>query len=88
MLIGVNVPPQQVRLDALITTQKTLDLETLLAEDSTFYGGHLLPHVVEWGVRKLYLGGRACTARCVTPCAPPRRHVRAGAGPGLQLPGT
>ena len=42
-----NVPPQQVRLDALITTQKTLDLETLLAEDSTFYGD-LFPHVVKW----------------------------------------
>ena len=35
------------RLDALITTQKTLDLETLLAEDSTFYGD-LFPHVVKW----------------------------------------
>jgi hypothetical protein len=30
------VPPRQVRLDDLITTKTTLDLETLLAEDSTF----------------------------------------------------
>lgn len=33
--------------------QKTLNLETLLAEDSTFYGD-LFPHVVKWG-GELYL---------------------------------
>ena len=43
-----GIPPQQVRLDTLITTQKTLNLETLLAEDSTYYGD-LFPHVVKWG---------------------------------------
>lgn len=48
-----GIPPQQVRLDTLITTQKTLNLETLLAEDSTFYGD-LFPHVVKWG-DELYL---------------------------------
>lgn len=48
-----GIPPQQVRLDTLITTQKTLNLETLLAEDSTFYGD-LFPHVVKWG-GELYL---------------------------------
>ena len=28
----------QVRLDQLVTTKRTLDLEALLEEDSTFYG--------------------------------------------------
>jgi Arc/MetJ family transcription regulator len=36
-----------VRLDQLITTQDTLQLATLLAEDSTFYGD-LFAHVVQW----------------------------------------
>ena len=48
-----KIPPQQVRLDSMITTQKMLDLETLLAEDSTFYGD-LFPHVVKWR-NELYL---------------------------------
>jgi Arc/MetJ family transcription regulator len=42
-----QLPPRQVRLDELITTKRTLDLETLLAADSTFYGD-LFAHVVEW----------------------------------------
>ncbi|MFI5085059.1 MAG: type II toxin-antitoxin system VapB family antitoxin [Actinomycetales bacterium] len=41
------VPPRQVRLDELVTTKSTLDLEALLAEDSTFFGD-LFPHVVQW----------------------------------------
>jgi Arc/MetJ family transcription regulator len=41
------LPPHQVRLDSLITTKDTLDLATLLDEDSTFYGD-LFAHVVEW----------------------------------------
>jgi Arc/MetJ family transcription regulator len=41
------VPPRQVRLDQLITTKRTLDLEALLADDSTFFGD-LFAHVVEW----------------------------------------
>jgi Arc/MetJ family transcription regulator len=41
------VPPQQVRLNQLITTKATLDLHSLLAEDSTFFGD-LFPHVVSW----------------------------------------
>ncbi len=32
------LPPTQVQLDRLITTKRTLDLDVLLAEDSTFYG--------------------------------------------------
>jgi Arc/MetJ family transcription regulator len=42
-----DLAPRQVRLDELVTTKRTLDLETLLAEDSTFYGD-LFAHVVEW----------------------------------------
>jgi Arc/MetJ family transcription regulator len=42
-----GVPPRQVRLDDLVTTKRTLDLEALLAEDSTFFGD-LFPHVVQW----------------------------------------
>lgn len=42
-----KVPPRQVRLDQLVTTRDTLDLATLLADDSTFYGD-LFAHVVEW----------------------------------------
>jgi Arc/MetJ family transcription regulator len=42
-----QLPPRQVRLDQLVTTKRELDLELLLAEDSTFYGD-LFAHVVEW----------------------------------------
>jgi Arc/MetJ family transcription regulator len=42
-----DVPPRQVRLDELVTTKTTLDLDTLLADDSTFYGD-LFAHVVAW----------------------------------------
>lgn len=42
-----NVPPRQVRLDQLVTTHDNLDLATLLADDSTFYGD-LFAHVVQW----------------------------------------
>lgn len=42
-----EVPPRQVRLDELVTTKTTLDLEALLAEDSTFFGD-LFPHVVQY----------------------------------------
>ncbi len=41
------LPPTQVQLDHLITTKKTLHLDVLLAEDSTFYGD-MFAHVVEW----------------------------------------
>ncbi len=41
------VPPRQVRLDELVTTKDTLQLDALLDEDSTFYGD-LFAHVVEW----------------------------------------
>jgi Arc/MetJ family transcription regulator len=42
-----RLPPRQVRLDQLTTTKRTLDLATLLDEDSTFYGD-LFAHVVDW----------------------------------------
>ena len=41
------IPPTQVQLDNLITVKRTLDLDVLLAEDSTFYGD-MFAHVVEW----------------------------------------
>lgn len=41
------IAPHQVRLDQLVTTKRTLDLEALLEEDSTFYGD-LFAHVVQW----------------------------------------
>ncbi|HQR80293.1 MAG TPA: type II toxin-antitoxin system VapB family antitoxin [Actinomycetota bacterium] len=42
-----GLPPQQVRLDELITTRSKLDLHNLLSDDSTFYGD-LFAHVVRW----------------------------------------
>lgn len=42
-----GLPPQQLRLDELVTTKDTLDLATLLGEDSTFFGD-LFAHVVQW----------------------------------------
>jgi len=42
-----EIPPRAVRLDLLVTTKSQLDLSTLLAEDSTFYGD-LFAHVVSW----------------------------------------
>jgi Arc/MetJ family transcription regulator len=41
------LPPRQIRLDQLVTTKGTLDLEKVLARDSTFYGD-LFAHVVKW----------------------------------------
>ncbi|MFT4294367.1 MAG: type II toxin-antitoxin system VapB family antitoxin [Micropruina sp.] len=41
------IAPQQIRLDQLVTTKRTLDLEQLLEEDSTFYGD-LFAHVIGW----------------------------------------
>jgi Arc/MetJ family transcription regulator len=42
-----EVPPRQVRLDQLTTTKGTLELTSLLDDDSTFFGD-LFAHVVEW----------------------------------------
>lgn len=42
-----EIPPTQVRLDQLVTTKRTLDLDHLLSEESTFYGD-LFAHVVKW----------------------------------------
>ena len=42
-----DVPPRMVRLDDLITTKRSIDLGTLLSEDSTFYGD-LFAHVIDW----------------------------------------
>jgi Arc/MetJ family transcription regulator len=42
-----QIPPQQIRLDELVTTTTVLALDRLLSEDSTFYGD-LFPHAVKW----------------------------------------
>ncbi len=42
-----RIPPRQVRMDALVTTTRELRLDTLLDEDSTFYGD-LFGHAVLW----------------------------------------
>jgi Arc/MetJ family transcription regulator len=42
-----ELAPTQVRLDQLVTTKRELDLETLFAEDSTYFGD-LFAHVVSW----------------------------------------
>lgn len=42
-----SIPPRTVRLDQLTTTRAQLDLNSLLSEDSTFYGD-LFAHVVAW----------------------------------------
>jgi Arc/MetJ family transcription regulator len=41
------IPPRQVRMDTLTTTKRQLALDTLLADDSTFYGD-LFCHAVQW----------------------------------------
>jgi len=45
--------PRQIRLSDLVTTKRTLDLDALLDEQSTFYGD-LFAHVVRWN-GELYL---------------------------------
>jgi Arc/MetJ family transcription regulator len=42
-----NVAPRSVRLDELITTKRELKLDTVLSDESTFYGD-LFPHAVQW----------------------------------------
>jgi Arc/MetJ family transcription regulator len=42
-----EVAPRMVRLDELVTTKRTLDLDALMSEDSTFFGD-LFAHVVQW----------------------------------------
>jgi Arc/MetJ family transcription regulator len=42
-----SIAPRPVRLDQLVTTKRTLALDTLLDDDSTFYGD-LFPHAVLW----------------------------------------
>ncbi|WP_159808156.1 type II toxin-antitoxin system VapB family antitoxin [Cellulomonas citrea] len=73
----VDVAPRLVRLDELVTTKRTLDLEALLADDSTFYGD-LFAHVVQYqgvlyledglhrAVRAALQGRRVLHARVLT----------------------
>ncbi|MDQ6686760.1 MAG: type II toxin-antitoxin system VapB family antitoxin [Actinomycetota bacterium] len=48
-----TLPPRQVRLDELVTTKDTLQLNALLDDDSSFLGD-LFAHVVDWR-EELYL---------------------------------
>lgn len=42
-----SIRPEQVPLAELVTTRRTLDLDRLLVDDSTFFGD-LFAHVVQW----------------------------------------
>lgn len=42
-----QIPPQQVRLEDLVTTTTVLELDRLLSDDSTFFDD-LFPHAVHW----------------------------------------
>jgi len=42
-----EVPPRQVRLEELVTTKRTLNLDSLLSDDATFFGD-LFAHVVQY----------------------------------------
>jgi Arc/MetJ family transcription regulator len=42
-----EIAPRQVHLADLVTTKTALDLDTLLAEDSTMYGD-IFCHVIRW----------------------------------------
>jgi Arc/MetJ family transcription regulator len=48
-----KIPPRSIRLAELTTTKRQLELDHLLADDSTFYGD-LVPHAVAWR-SELYL---------------------------------
>ncbi|AUN41221.1 type II toxin-antitoxin system VapB family antitoxin [Tsukamurella tyrosinosolvens] len=80
-----QIPPQQVRLSAIITTTTVLALDRLLSEDSTFYGD-LFPHAVQWNgdlyledglhraVRSALRGREVlhCRVHALPPGTPPR----------------
>ena len=68
------LPPRPVRLDELVTTKRTLDLEALLAEDSTFFGD-LFPHV--WSTGASCTWRTACTVPSGRRCISARRSTRA-----------
>lgn len=42
-----NLPPDTIDLDVLTTTKRNMDLDALLADDSTFFGD-LFAHVVKY----------------------------------------
>lgn len=42
-----QIPPRQVRIAELITVKAQLQLDVLLAEDSTFFGD-VFGHVIDW----------------------------------------
>ncbi len=75
-----KIPPRSVRLDQLITTKRSLLLDVVLAEDSTFYGD-LFTHVVDWD-GNLYLEDGLHRALRAALHQRPSVHARV-----LQLPG-
>ena len=42
-----ELSPTQVRIDQLVTTKREMDLDRVMAEDSTYFGD-LFAHVVQW----------------------------------------
>lgn len=42
-----HLPPRMIRLEELLTTKATLDLQALLSADSTFFGD-IFCHIVDW----------------------------------------
>ena len=64
-----ELAPTQVRLDQLVTTKRELDLEALLAEDSTYFGD-LFAHVVRVAGQPLPRGRAAPRAACGPAAAP------------------
>jgi len=60
-----QIPPQQIRLDELVTTTTVLALDRLLSEDSTFYGD-LFRMPCGGGASRI--SRTACTARCAPRC--------------------
>lgn len=78
-----QIPPQQIRLDELVTTTTVLALDRLLSEDSTFYGD-LFPHAVRWKEHHLSRGRPAPRGarRAAEPHRASRPRVRHGHAPG------
>jgi Arc/MetJ family transcription regulator len=82
--LWADVPPRVVRLADLITVKRTLDLETLLDEQSTFFGD-LFPHVVRWHA-DLYLEDGLHRALRTALYGRPTMHARVLDLEGLAAP--